>query len=455
MEITHDSRRTENEVDGQDRENNLKDGNDEGPIDGVPLRHYLCVWNPFDLPNKRRAAVLDLTADLGNQGLDCFKTRINFVKLLRERAQPRIVMHHMLLKLTGEGDLLDNRAMRRKDRHNNQGARKQRRDTPAHMRDVGQERHPLIYSATMRTHRIQWAEKKHAFQNTRPRQYIASPQTHPMMTEVCLPLRKNKLKVRLHVPANPEDECPILQEPIASAVLEAFPRPYLWDRPTQTAMTLECAHTFHAMALVYNWARNRNVLCPVCRAGPSGQRLIIGRLPKEWRYSMATRVRREQRQDRVDSEQHDLQTAIQMQTGVNMYRGMWDGRVWTGLNLNIRIEAEPGVTPSTWVLNTHLVPLSYTVVFLVPPEQLQAIPYPHDTLVRLVPFTCMHSLRPSSWLRASANPAVDAGFTIHGNEFGFNHIHFTMSEETFAVLLTDVYMVGSGESFQLLMLQEE
>ena len=90
-----------------------------------------------------------------------------------------------------------------------------------------------------------------------------------MTTSILLPLRHSKLNVELHVPKTAEDECLILQEPIATAVLQAFPRPYLLEKPMQTAMTLPCRHTFHAMALIYHWAQNPGTAqcCSRC-AGP-------------------------------------------------------------------------------------------------------------------------------------------------------------------------------------------
>jgi len=92
--------------------------------------------------------------------------------------------------------------------------------------------------------------------------------------KIQIPLRHSKLPATLH----PSGEiCPILQEPINSAILPFMPRPYLSDSPMHTALTLECKHTFHAMALIYHWARNESVLCPVCRAGPKNRRLALGR----------------------------------------------------------------------------------------------------------------------------------------------------------------------------------
>jgi len=249
------------------------------------------------------------------------------------------------------------------------------------------------------------------------------------MIDLSLPIRRSKLPVKLSNPAA-DAECPILQEPIADAVLEPFPRPYLSDRPTHTAMTLQCGHTFHAMALVYHWARNRSVLCPVCRAGPPQQQLVVGKLPKEWRYSMAARVRREQRQDRAEEEQRNHQIALSMQ----------DASATATLELHIRIEAEPGVSPPVWNVRTVFAPIANTLIFAVPAEELKHIPYnAHSTTIRLVPYTDMHVLRPSNWFRAGTSPG--SSFTVSADHGGFHHIHLSVSEELFAILVADTLML--------------
>jgi hypothetical protein len=266
-----------------------------------------------------------------------------------------------------------------------------------------------------------------------------------MNNSIEIPIRRSKLTVQLHEPA-PDAECPIIQEPIATTAFDLFPKPYLADRVTHTAMTLACGHTFHAMALVYHWARNRNVLCPVCRAGPQRQQLVMGKLPKEWRYSMAARVRREQKHDRVEEEIHDRQVAVQIQQGVM-------------LELNIRIEAEPGVSPPTWNLRTHLLPFIDGIVFSVPLDELKRIPYSQDTLIRLVPHTEMHMLRPSYWFRAGST-APGSNFTVNSDHRGFHRIHLTVSEELFAVMVADMLMlstVGGSQQhhgFHLLLMGE-
>ena len=75
---------------------------------------------------------------------------------------------------------------------------------------------------------------------------------------------------------------------------------------------------------------------------------------------------------------------------------------------------------------------------------------PPNTLVRLAPYTTMYVLRPSGWIRATVPTESNNGFIIQGDEHCFTHIHLTMSEELFAMLLSDVHMIGQyREGFQL------
>ena len=142
---------------------------------------------------------------------------------------------------------------------------------------------------------------------------------------------KAELKARLHEP-NDDAECPILQESIKhSQGLEWFPRPFDASSPHLSAITLPCSHTFHGMALVYNWARNRNVLCPVCRAGPQQRQLVMSKLPRDWKYSMAARIRKGWKDDKQKAEEDNRQEAVSIATmslqkfAVVVPRGYWMG----------------------------------------------------------------------------------------------------------------------------------
>jgi hypothetical protein len=244
-------------------------------------------------------------------------------------------------------------------------------------------------------------------------------------------LKLQPIKQTIHAQLHESDsECPIMQEPISSAVVDHLPRPFMQSLPTHKAITLECSHTFHAMALVYHWARNSNVLCPVCRAGPKGQTLVIGKLPKEWRYSLGARVRREKKKDRAEEEAHNYHVSIQ-----------------TSLRLDIRIETllfpAADIYPTSWTVTTQFIPLQNCFVFDVPPTELSGIPFTSDTIMRLVPYTDTRTLRPSYWFKAGGNALPGPNFGIACDERGFHHIHFSMSHDEFAALLADVFFLAN------------
>jgi hypothetical protein len=240
-----------------------------------------------------------------------------------------------------------------------------------------------------------------------------------MQIDFALRPSKQSIRAQLH---ESESECPIMQEPISSAVVTHLPRPFMQSLPTHKALTLECAHTFHAMALVYHWARNSNVLCPVCRAGPKGQILAMGKLPKEWRYSLSARVRREQKKDKAEEEASDYQISLQ-----------------TSLRLDIRIETLFHPAPSSWTVTTRFIPLQNCFVFDVPAAELKDIPFPVGTIMRLVPYTDTRTLRPSCWFKAGSDPHPGPNFDLACDERGFHHMHISMSHDQFAALLADVF----------------
>ena len=95
--------------------------------------------------------------------------------------------------------------------------------------------------------------------------------------------------------------CPITQEPIKDSTLDFLDCPFDPKHPDRNAISLACQHTFTALCLIFHWARNDNVLCPLCRAGPHGARLNLRRLPAHFRLQMGRRVRDSQRRDRAEA----------------------------------------------------------------------------------------------------------------------------------------------------------
>jgi hypothetical protein len=248
------------------------------------------------------------------------------------------------------------------------------------------------------------------------------------MLKLDLPVRpcKHKLPITLHEPA-PDADCPIMQERIQDAVLDWMPRPFDADKPTFKAITTPCGHTFHAMALVYHWARNRNLLCPVCRAGDKDARLIMSRLPKEWKYSMAARVRREQRMDKNEKEEIDRQMA----------HAMAERNIPNAMPFSFKIRIESNFN-SSWMMSTIPVVVMDYVIFDVPTSELALIPFTPDTKIRMLsllytPTGITTLYPPSEWFKAGENPGFN--FSVRWDERGFHHIHFRMHDRQFAQMI--------------------
>ena len=87
------------------------------------------------------------------------------------------------------------------------------------------------------------------------------------------------------------------------------------------------------------------MLFQVCRAGPGGQNLVMGHLPKEWRYSMSARVKGNK--SRTGSRSRCKTTKQPSGSPLSQ-------RPSVALQLDIYIEAEPSVSPSAWTMKKHL-----------------------------------------------------------------------------------------------------
>ena len=104
-----------------------------------------------------------------------------------------------------------------------------------------------------------------------------------------------------------------MHEPIAEAAADGLHwmrgTPLLASRPDLNALRLPCGHTFTAVCLVYNWVRNGNVLCPVCRAGTKGAHLSTRHLPPTVRRPMCRHAREEHRRDMAQTIQENEDAA--------------------------------------------------------------------------------------------------------------------------------------------------
>jgi hypothetical protein len=254
---------------------------------------------------------------------------------------------------------------------------------------------------------------------------------------------KKDLDLQLHIP-DQETECPILQEPIHAAIFDKFPRPFYKTHPEHKAITLACSHTFHAMALVYHWSRNRNVLCPICRAGPQGQRLVLSKLPEDWRYSLSSKVKREKKQDREEAEQENYRVAWTFSQNDTMTR--------TVVSFVIKIEIQAitvGSIHTTWKLSTTLSSLHDTVEFEVPANELAAIPFSAGTTMRFRPVVysniVVNTLAPSNWFISGNYPTPSDRFHVEYDTETrkFQKIKLTMNEDEFSSLIVDAFFAAS------------
>jgi hypothetical protein len=87
------------------------------------------------------------------------------------------------------------------------------------------------------------------------------------------------------------------------------------DEPTHTGVRLACKHEFSAICLMYNWARNGNVLCPICRNGPKGARLNLRAIPAHIRTDMVRRIKKEKSHDREEHIRENEEAARQFDHG--------------------------------------------------------------------------------------------------------------------------------------------
>ena len=110
-----------------------------------------------------------------------------------------------------------------------------------------------------------------------------------------------------------DEECPIGSEPIAQCCLDFLPG-VCYDplQPDRSVAHLQCGHRFNAMNLVYHWARNNTVRCPVCRHGHATARLNMRTLPSHFRGTMSKRVRQQRHADDLEVIEDDRALAVQM-----------------------------------------------------------------------------------------------------------------------------------------------
>ena len=126
-------------------------------------------------------------------------------------------------------------------------------------------------------------------------------------------LRKNQRAVQVELLEGTNLECNIMHSPVDEVDLGFLP-PYLDEsRKHLTGVRLQCKHTFAVSALVYHWARNKTVQCPICRSGPSSASLKLAALPFEFRDRIRKKIRREWEIDSLEAESSNFEVAMRLQ----------------------------------------------------------------------------------------------------------------------------------------------
>lgn len=98
--------------------------------------------------------------------------------------------------------------------------------------------------------------------------------------------------------ATNDDVCPISQDAINDSCLHSFETINLIENKTHLkGIKLSCGHKFNGIFLIYHWARNKNVLCPVCRGGVEGAYLNLKKFPKQFNACFLSKIRQERRKD--------------------------------------------------------------------------------------------------------------------------------------------------------------
>jgi hypothetical protein len=122
----------------------------------------------------------------------------------------------------------------------------------------------------------------------------------------------------------PGEECCIVMEPIAEHRVEWLPDPggpqpgAIQGREALTKATLPCGHGFHALALLYHFAKNE-MTCPCCRQGHGREQMAWSSIPAHVRPPMEARLARvlmEEREEQVESDAQAVARLLEREVNV-------------------------------------------------------------------------------------------------------------------------------------------
>jgi hypothetical protein len=112
------------------------------------------------------------------------------------------------------------------------------------------------------------------FERASVRAIVKDIRTLPRASSFSLPLAQKPRRLRCILKPPDEDQvCPITMDKITDFAKE-YPYDYVDLRHRDySVLRLPCKHEFAALPLIYYWAFDKNVRCPLCRSGPPNARL--------------------------------------------------------------------------------------------------------------------------------------------------------------------------------------
>lgn len=117
--------------------------------------------------------------------------------------------------------------------------------------------------------------------------------------------------VVLSIPSE-DEECPITMEKMAEYKLEFLgaSQSFYKNHKKHTKATLDCSHSFNAMALLYHFVKN-GMTCPCCREGHK-DRLDDLSIPEHIRKPILEHYKKERQQEEIEQDIESVHAIIEM-----------------------------------------------------------------------------------------------------------------------------------------------
>ena len=136
--------------------------------------------------------------------------------------------------------------------------------------------------------------------------------------------------------ASGTDMCPIWQERFQDVDLDiAKGKSFLKKQPEICVATLPCGHRFSALGIMYHFVL-LDMRCPLCRDGVH-KRARISSIPHAFRGCMRSKLRSMKEEERVERDNSDFETALQMQQRDEIEVAEWVSAISTMLTEDSRV----------------------------------------------------------------------------------------------------------------------